>query len=90
MPLALVAAGSDHESRLLESAAGNARARTLRMRIRAVRKMCDWLEAVHGSPKLSDPLAVIEYMYDTLAMKPLRTFPTTLMAAISFVEDRGD
>eukprot|EP00973_Karenia_brevis_P019787 2713061-Karenia_brevis.AAC.1 len=23
-------------------------------------------------------------------MKPLRTFPTTLMAAISFVEDRGD
>eukprot|EP00973_Karenia_brevis_P082265 11404356-Karenia_brevis.AAC.1 len=34
MPLALVAAGSDHEARLLESAAGNARARTLRMRIR--------------------------------------------------------
>eukprot|EP00973_Karenia_brevis_P046528 6452520-Karenia_brevis.AAC.1 len=60
------------------------------MRIRAVRKLCDWLEAVHGSPKLQDPLAVIEYMYDSLAMKPLRTFPTTLMAAISFVEERGD
>eukprot|EP00973_Karenia_brevis_P085381 11848503-Karenia_brevis.AAC.1 len=29
-------------------------------------------------------------MYDTLAMKPLRTFPASLIAAISFVEDRGD
>eukprot|EP00973_Karenia_brevis_P004635 635037-Karenia_brevis.AAC.1 len=38
MPLAVVAAGSEHGDRLLETAAGRARARTLRMRTRAVRK----------------------------------------------------
>eukprot|EP00973_Karenia_brevis_P067411 9375622-Karenia_brevis.AAC.1 len=60
------------------------------MRIRAVRRLCDWLEATYGSPKLDNPVAVVEYMYDSLALKALRTFPDTLMAALSFVEERGD
>eukprot|EP00973_Karenia_brevis_P007099 962805-Karenia_brevis.AAC.1 len=63
--------------KLLATAAGSSRARTLRMRVRACQKVCDWMYAVHGCAVPAHPVHLVDYLYDQLENKPLRTFPET-------------
>eukprot|EP00973_Karenia_brevis_P015913 2176191-Karenia_brevis.AAC.1 len=50
LPLARIAMEFKNPMQILDTAAGNARARTLRMRVRVCQKICDWMYATYGHP----------------------------------------
>lgn len=69
--------------------AGGVRARTLRKRLRAWRRLRDWLLRAKGLVWPGRPADVADFLEDLTREGCARTVPNTMLAAISFMEERG-
>ena len=71
--------------------AGASRARTIRLRVRAWRKVRDFLQALHGVPWPATAAQVVDYL-EMRAGEPCgRTVPGSILSALAFVEEEyGD
>eukprot|EP00973_Karenia_brevis_P021913 3014736-Karenia_brevis.AAC.1 len=75
MPLAAMAADATDPGMVLKSAAGSSRASTLRVRVRAATKICDWLQAVTGDPCPRLTRDFVDCLNDFARNTPKKTLP---------------
>eukprot|EP00973_Karenia_brevis_P029979 4133829-Karenia_brevis.AAC.1 len=65
---------------LLKSASGSSRAATLRVRVRAATKICDWMHAVTGESRPRQAQDFVDCLGDFIRNLPRKTLPTTMLA----------
>eukprot|EP00973_Karenia_brevis_P055095 7660732-Karenia_brevis.AAC.1 len=58
---------------ILDTAASNSRARTVRMRVRVCKKICDWMYATFGHPVPRRAVDLVDFLHDQLEARPLKT-----------------
>eukprot|EP00973_Karenia_brevis_P073159 10162509-Karenia_brevis.AAC.1 len=75
---------------VLKSAAGSSRAATLRIRVRSATKNCDWMHAVTGDSCPRQAKDFVDCLNDFAQNLPRKTLPGTMLASLSFLEERGD
>ena len=71
-------------------AAGAARARTIRARVRTWQRLALWLHAACGVRWPTGTSQVTDYLEERAAETCGRSVPRSVLAALSFMEEKGD
>jgi hypothetical protein len=89
MPVCETAERSMDPARTLRAAAGCARPRTIRKRIKEWEKMSHWLEVIHQVQWPATDGQLIDYLHERLEEPCSRSVPQGILSMISFLEKCG-
>ena len=89
MPICRHAMYVNNADRVLETAAGNTRASTLRQRIRECKRFSSWCMVLQAKPWTSDPGPLVDYLEELAAQPCARTKLKSVLAAVALLEKAG-